>query len=84
MTKNLRAYRISKGMTQASLAAAVGVQPNTVWRWESRQLQPSLDLARRVAEILGVSLDKLVEDPTPPPAGNRRGRQRAGTSASTP
>jgi len=57
------------GMRQSELADTVGVRPQTVWRIESGRQRPSLEVARRIARALGVSLDQLLStEPSIPPA----------------
>jgi transcriptional regulator with XRE-family HTH domain len=47
----LRAIRRELGLTQAALAEAVGVRPNTVARWERGELGISKPMARLVEKI---------------------------------
>lgn len=42
----LKALRVSLGVTRADLAAALGVNPVTVWRWETGKTNSS-----RAAEV---------------------------------
>lgn len=51
-------------MTQAALAKIVGVQANTVWRWETGRLSPSVNTCALVAKVLKVSIDELVGNET--------------------
>ena len=48
-------------LTQAELAAQVGVTTKTVQTWESGQAQPRLRHVRRLAEVLGVPAQELLE-----------------------
>jgi transcriptional regulator with XRE-family HTH domain len=50
-------------LTQAELAARVGVAKNTVTRIEIGNRRPSFDLLERLAKTLKVSLAELVEPP---------------------
>ena len=48
----LRAIRQELGLTQAALAEAIGVRPNTVARWERGELgisEPTTRLVERIA-----------------------------------
>ena len=47
------------GMSQLELARQVGVAPRTVYMWVSNRASPKLTLARKVADVLGISLDVL-------------------------
>lgn len=56
----LRRTRAAKGLTQAGLAEMTGVAPETLSRIERNKLSASLDLARRLAESLDVTVDVLL------------------------
>jgi transcriptional regulator with XRE-family HTH domain len=49
-----RALRNEAGLTQAEVAEAVGVAPETMSRIERGRLQPSTDLVSRLAKAIGV------------------------------
>ena len=53
------AIRRSKGISQRVVAIAVGVAPNTVARWERGELVPRKRMQRKLARILGVTVDDL-------------------------
>lgn len=55
----LAALRKKKGFTQEELAAALGVSTSAVGNWEAGLRRPRYDTLRRLAEVLGVSLDDL-------------------------
>lgn len=59
----LRMTREKLGISQKSLAQKLGVDENTVWRWEAGRSQPSVDLGRQIADALGVSVDDLLNGP---------------------
>ena len=61
--KWLKHYREKARMSQNALAEAVGVQENTVWRWENGRATPSVDIAKAVAAALGVSEAELLNGP---------------------
>lgn len=56
----LRERRLLAGMTQAALAAKVGVHPISLVRYESGKQQPRPDTAHRLAQALGVQIADLV------------------------
>lgn len=64
----MRAARIAAGLSQSDAAAAAGVHPHTVYRYERQELTPSLDHLEKLADAYGVSIDWLV-----------RGREHAAT-----
>ena len=57
---NLIQLRKLKGMTQEDIAEKVGVSRQAVAKWESGETSPDLEKSRLLAEVLGVSLDDLV------------------------
>lgn len=61
--KFLRAAREKVGLSQKNLATKLGVDENTVWRWEAGRAQPSVDLEKQIAELLGVTVDELLRGP---------------------
>ena len=48
--------RKAAGFTQASLAAAVGVDPRTIYGWEKLNLFPDLENEIALARVLGVEV----------------------------
>lgn len=56
----IRAARRGAGLTQARLAAALGVEPITVSRWERGVTSPSLPRLRRIAELTETTVSDLV------------------------
>lgn len=55
----IKEYRKGKGMTQAELAAAVGVPQNNVSRWESGTVNPGVETLRKLAEVFGCRMDDI-------------------------
>lgn len=58
---DLKKFRESKKMSQASLAKASGIAQSTVCYIETGQKNPSIRTTLKLAEALGVSLDVLVK-----------------------
>ena len=61
--------RREKGMTQEELAQAMGVTNQAVSKWESAQNCPDIQLLPQLADLFGVTIDRLfgravVEHPT--------------------
>ncbi|QYS90174.1 helix-turn-helix transcriptional regulator [Flavobacterium davisii] len=46
-------------MSQTDLASQLGIHKNVLGRYERNEVYPSIDLARKIADILDVSLDYL-------------------------
>ena len=57
----LRDIREASGRPRSEIARAAKLEPSVLWRLENPEdgAQPSLDLVRRVAAALGVSLDDV-------------------------
>jgi transcriptional regulator with XRE-family HTH domain len=51
--------RSEKGLTQAQLAAAAGIRPNTLGDLENRKKNSKLETLEKVAEALGLSVGEL-------------------------
>lgn len=58
---NLKKIRQMQNKTAVELAAALGVDRITVFRWESGSIKLTLDRARQVAAVLGCPIDALVD-----------------------
>lgn len=69
MTKTLGAriatLRKEKGMTQLELAQQMGVTDKAVSKWERDLSCPDINTVPRLAEVLGVSLEDLMQIYTP-------------------
>ena len=62
--------RKQKGMTQQALSDASGVHVSQLRRYEAGKSEPTLEILRRLAQVLSVPGDSLLFDPT------ERGPQR--------
>lgn len=60
MGEGIRRSRQEHGWTQAFLAEQAGLSPNYVARLERGELGPSLFVATRLCEALGIEVDALV------------------------
>ncbi len=58
--------RRERGWTQSELALAVGVQPQTVYLWESGRRLPKVSQMRKLGKVFGLCSDKI--DLAQPPA----------------
>lgn len=57
--RNMRWIRVARGLTQAQLAARLGLPRPCITRWESDVRTPSLENIVKIADALDVSLDIL-------------------------
>ena len=62
MKNHLRRYRFNAGeLTQQELADKVGVTRQTIHSIEKGKFKPSVELALRLARVLGTSVEQLFE-----------------------
>lgn len=57
---NIKDIRLSKGLTQSNVAAALGVSPVVYSRYETGTRQPPIDMLIQMADIFGVTVDFLL------------------------
>jgi DNA-binding XRE family transcriptional regulator len=57
--KTIRALRQERGWTQFELAIAVGVQPQTIYLWESGRRLPQVIQMRKLGEVFGLCSDEI-------------------------
>ncbi|RKR84473.1 helix-turn-helix protein [Mucilaginibacter gracilis] len=57
---SLTAIRKDRKVSQRELAIKAGVHANLIGRYEREEAIPSVDVASKIADALGVSLDYLV------------------------
>ena len=69
MRNQVREQRTQREMSQADLAAALGVSRQTVISIESGRYLPSLPLAFRIARLFGMPVEKMFD-----PDGEEAGR----------
>ena len=53
------ALRKKQGISQTDLASQLGIHKNVLGRYERNEVLPSIEIARKIADILDVSLDYL-------------------------
>ena len=59
--KRIAALRKEKGLTQEELADHMGVSPQAVSKWENDQPCPDISALPKLARLLGVTVDQLLE-----------------------
>lgn len=57
--KTIREHRLEMGWTQFELALQVGVQPQTVYLWESGRRMPGVIQIRRLGKLFGICSDDI-------------------------
>lgn len=70
MGERIRDLRMALGMTQSDLAERMNVTDKAVSKWERNLSRPDIDSIPRLAEILGASVQELLDAP----AKKRRGQ----------
>ena len=58
----IKLYRENKNMTQNDLADILEVSAGTVSKYESGNLEPSIESIKRLAEVFEISIDELLND----------------------
>ena len=61
--RRIREVREDLGMPAAVLARRIGVAPNTVWRYESGEREPSMTMLEKIAHELRTEPAELMRDP---------------------
>ena len=60
MGEKLRAAREAARLTQVELAEKVGVYQRDISRWEKGHREPGVLIVKKMAQVLGCSMDDLV------------------------
>lgn len=66
--KEIRKARIDKELSQGALAHAAEVSHKYMSQIERDAADPSFRIVKRIAKVLGVSLDRLGQDDVTPPS----------------
>lgn len=61
----IKQLRKAKGMTQKDLALKAGVSLQSIHRYEAEDRSPSIDIAIRIAQALGCTVDDLIQEKEP-------------------
>ena len=59
---NVKKLRIEKGLTQEQLANECGVQRTTITMIELGENKPSVELAKKLGEVFGITWSDFFED----------------------
>ena len=55
----LKAARVNKGLRQVDVAEKLGVNRETVWRWENGKSMPTVDKIEPLCSLLGATYDDI-------------------------
>lgn len=58
----LKEIRLQKGLSQKKIADKLCCSPNVYSRYETGDRQPSIEVLIRLSEILGVTVDYIIEN----------------------
>lgn len=67
ISKNIKALRMQKGLTQKELADLLHVTSQAVSRWEKGDVEPSIDTISEMASIFEVTTDEIICGPEKKP-----------------
>ena len=56
---NIRAFRKKALLSQTALAEKIGVSQQSITKWENDVAAPRMEMAKKLAEVLGCSIDEL-------------------------
>ena len=59
--ERIREIRMAKRLSQVELAKMVGVTKQSISNWENENIQPSIEMLSKLADVLTVSVDFLLE-----------------------
>lgn len=59
---NIAKYRKAAGMTQQELAKRMNVNQSAVSLWESKKTSPMKKTWKKLARVLGVTVDELLKE----------------------
>lgn len=60
--EKLKVVRKQKGLSQAELGKLLGVQAQTIGRWETGKSEPNLETVNKLCEILDVPLRYFISE----------------------
>ena len=58
--KTIEEARKAKGLTQEQLAKMLGITQGAIAQWENGLTHPSFEMLPKLAEILGMTVDELI------------------------
>lgn len=64
IAKNIKYYRVKRGLSQRNLADELFITRQAVSKWETAQTVPNLEVALKLCKILGITLNDLVKEKT--------------------
>ena len=71
VASRIRKARKASGLYPAAFARAAGCDPQSLWRWENRDIQPRAESLARLAQVAGVRLEWLITGVGPMRVGEK-------------
>lgn len=62
MLQNMKSARVKLGISQKQLAEKTGISESTIQNAEAGRNIPRADIVKRIAHVLNVSVDYIMED----------------------
>ena len=59
---NIKLLRVSQNLSQAQLAALLGVNQTAVSQWERGVVSPRAETLKKLAVVFGVTIDQLLNE----------------------
>ena len=59
--EQIKLLRTNRNLTQVQLANKLGVTKQSISNWENNNIQPSVDMLKRIAQFFSCSTDYLLE-----------------------
>ena len=66
LNEKIKTLRLAGNFSQVNIAEKLSVTKQTVSNWENNNIQPSLDMLVKIADLFGVSTDSLLGRDTSP------------------
>ena len=60
MAIHLKAARVNAGLTQTEVAEKLKISKNTLISYEKYKSIPDIDMAQKLAELYGMSVDNII------------------------
>jgi len=60
MVKNLKQLRANKGLSQAQLAAVLGLSQQSINKYENHNIEPDIATLMRMADFFGTTVDHII------------------------
>ncbi len=66
LSEKIKSLRLAGNYSQVDIAEKLSVTKQTVSNWENNNIQPSVDMLIKIADLFGVSTDYLLGRDTSP------------------